>query len=78
MKVALDIDNVPINANGRPNYAPLLPAINASRRNAEILFFTQSLTNLTEPKKIVKLLDSIPGKASLVFGWPKADLYLGV
>jgi hypothetical protein len=77
MKIALDIDNVPINVNDRPNYAPLLPVINASKRNAEILFFTQSLTNLTEPKKMVKFIDSIPGKASLVFGRPKADLYLG-
>ena len=78
MKVAFDIDNIPVNLNGRPNYRLLLPAINASQRMAEILFFTNKLVNLTEPEKVAQLLDLIPGKASLVLGRPKADIYLGV
>lgn len=78
MKVALNIDNVSIIQNGCPNYANLLSAINASKRNAEILFYTYKFVNLIEPENITKLLDSIPGKASLVLGQPKADIYLGV
>lgn len=78
MIVAFDIDNIPINANGRLNCTHLLPAINASKRNAEILLFTHKLANLSVTEKVAQLLDSIPGKASLTLGRPKADIYLGV
>ena len=78
MKVAFDIDNAPIDPNGRSNNASLLRAINASKREAEILFFTHKLANLSELEKVTQLLDLIPGKASLVLGRPKADIYLGV
>ena len=78
MKIAHDIDNIPIQSDGRVNYAPLLPLVNASKRNAEILFFTNKLSKLTEFETVAQLLDMIPGKASLVLGRPKADIYLGV
>jgi len=78
MKIAFDIDNTPIKANGRLNYAHLLPLVNASKRNAEILIFTCKLANLTKQNTVTQLLDLIPGKASLVLGRPKADIYLGV
>ncbi|MCP4705662.1 MAG: hypothetical protein GY865_13765 [candidate division Zixibacteria bacterium] len=78
MKIAFDIDNITVNTNNQINYAPLLPVINASNRNAEILFFTHKLTKLSELEKVTQLLDLIPGKTSLVLGRPKADIYLGV
>ncbi len=78
MKIAHDIDNLPIKSSDRLNFAPLLPLINASKRNAEILFFTNKLANLMELETVRQLLDLIPGKASLVLGRPKADIYLGV
>lgn len=78
MKIAIDIDSTLLNINARLYNASLLPAINASKRNAEILFFTYKLANLSEREKVTLLLDSIPGNASLVLGRPKADIYLGV
>ena len=78
MKIAHDIDNLPIQSIDRLNFAPLLPLINASKHNAEILFFTNKLANLMELETVTQLLDLIPRKASLVLGRPKADIYLGV
>ena len=78
MKVALNLDKTPVFYNGRVNYAAFLPIINASKRDAEIILHTQAVSDEFESESILDLLNLIPGKSTLFFGQPEADLYLGV
>jgi len=78
MKVALNLDKTPVYYNGHINYAAFLPIINASRRDAEIILHTQAASDQFESETILNLLmNIIPGKSTLFFGQPEADLYLG-
>ena len=77
MRVALDIDNLPAIKNGRSNQAVFLPVINASKQKAEIIFHTYSIANLANTALIKHLLNLVPGKATVFFGRPEADIYLG-
>ena len=54
MKVAIDIDKVLTNQNGHPCYAALLPVINASCREAEIIFYTNKLAILSAPEQVAQ------------------------
>ncbi len=77
MKVALDIDSTPVFCNDRLNYAALLPVLNASKRQAEIIFHTESVEAAAGLMKLLPLLNLVHGKTALFFGRPRADLYLG-
>jgi len=78
MKVALDIDRTPILLENRLSYATILPVLNASKRKADIIFFTESIEAAAELIKLLPFLNLVPGKTAVYFGRPSADLYLGV
>ena len=78
MKVAVNIDKIPIIKKGTVNIGAAIPAILASKRKAEIIFHSNKMQHLANKAQAEKMLNLVPGKASLVIGRPKADIYLGV
>jgi hypothetical protein len=77
MKIAVNIDKIPVLKDGAVNVGMAVPAIMASLRKAEIIFHSNRTELLSDKEQAERMLNLVPGKASLVIGRPKADIYLG-
>jgi len=77
VRVAVNIDKIPVIKEGSINISAAVPAVLASKRKAEIIFHSSKMEHLANKAQAERMLNLIPGKASLVIGRPKADIYLG-